>query len=91
MIEIFGIDKLVFRCAGCELIMRLLDEDNQPYLFYSVISYLDCDNIAVKDYQSIDKLRLLCKANSMHVPKSYPVVFIDGIYIKNRELIESLQ
>lgn len=73
MIQIYGIPKEAFRCAGCEYAIKICEETGTEYEFIPVTKYdklLDCLMI---DRDKIVKLASRAKFRSLRI--MYPVIF----------------
>lgn len=82
-VEVFGVDKNIFKCSGCMIAEDILKEADIPYDFFSVIQNLSDEGIPTYDRKMIQQLAERAGFNSLSI--SYPVIFVDDkrILLKN--------
>lgn len=78
-IEIYGIPETVMRCPGCIAVQHLLNSLSIPYTFYPVIN----QTLSGPVYDKPLIVTLAKRAGFRSLSIRYPVVFVDGIRLKN--------
>lgn len=85
-IEIYGIEEADYRCYGCELVKRVLDDNGLKYDFKRIITRgQDGNPEYVKDV--MDELR-----TKIHFSKlSLPYIFFDGQRVLGKDFRTTLE
>lgn len=84
-VEIYGVDKNIFKCSGCMIAEEIFKEAGIAYDFFSVIRSLSEDGIPDYDRKMIQGLAERAGFNSLNI--IYPVIFVDD----NRVLLKNLR
>lgn len=85
--EIYGVDEVDFRCAGCMAAKKLFTEAGIEFEFHKAL-VRNSDNFPEYNLDIIDSLVKRAKFGSRQI--TYPVIFIDDKIVRIKNLQSTL-